>query len=155
MSPWARGRDEVAGYISQGEIDVVVSSSGLAARLLSDGERAVESARLIADVDPGGALTLAYDAARKAATSLLAAQGLRPTVKGGHRVVQDVAAAQFDGPFRAFGRVRRMRHDQQYPEQDSAPTTPDDAIEVADFAKQCIEASCELLDTGEITPWRA
>jgi hypothetical protein len=154
VSAWARGRAEVGGFLDQGELDVVAASDELAGRLLDDGERAVASARLILDSDPGGSLTLAYDAARKAATSLLTAQGLRPTIKGGHRVVQDAVAAQFNGPFMTFGRIRRKRHEHQYPSRGSAPATGEDAMEVIDFAARCIDASRELLGSGRIGPWR-
>jgi len=153
VNPWKRGQGEIAGYLDQGELDAVDASGELAARLIEDGERSIASARLILDTDPGGALTLAYDAARKAATSLLTAQGLRPTTKGGHRVVQDAVAAQFNGPFSAFGRFRRKRHEVQYPNRGSAPATRDDAIEVIDFAVLCVDASQQLLESGKISPW--
>jgi HEPN domain-containing protein len=154
MSPWERGRGEIEGHLGQAELDVVAASADLARRLLDDSERAAESARSLLDADPGSALTLAYDAARKAATSLLAAQGLRPTARGGHRVVQDAVGAQFDGPFERFGRMRRKRHAQQYPDADAAPATREDAEEMIAFAASCLDASRVLLESGQVGAWR-
>ena len=62
----------------------------------------------------------AYDALRKSAASLLEAQGLRATSRGGHLAVQEVVTAQFGataGVFRSFGRIRRARNSFEYPEQ--------------------------------------
>lgn len=49
------------------------------------------------DTDPEATCSLAYDAARKSATALLAYQELRPTTAGGHIAVVDVMRAQFPG----------------------------------------------------------
>ncbi|MGB6058652.1 MAG: hypothetical protein WBF71_10340, partial [Microthrixaceae bacterium] len=63
--------------------------------LLDRARRHVLSAITTAKTDPDGALSLAYDAARKAATALLAHQGLRPTSTGGHLVVVTAMRQQF------------------------------------------------------------
>jgi hypothetical protein len=57
----------------------VVAAGETAEALLAAAARHVESARLTAGRDLEGAYSLAYDAARKSATALLAYQGLRPT----------------------------------------------------------------------------
>ena len=46
------------------------------------------------------AYQLAYDALRKSAASLLEAQGLRATSRGGHVAVQDGVIAQFGSSIR-------------------------------------------------------
>ncbi len=82
MSPWARGAEEVRTLLERGELQRVVPSEQLAERLYDEGRASIESAQMILPTNPGGALQLAYESARKAATALLAAQGLRPTTRG-------------------------------------------------------------------------
>jgi hypothetical protein len=64
---------------------------------LASARRHVESARLTAAGNPEAVYSLGYDAARKAATALLANQGLRPTSVGGHLAVVEAMRAQFPG----------------------------------------------------------
>ena len=77
---------------------------------------------------------LADDAARKAATALVAQQGL-PTKGAGHHVtVEQVVRAQFGGPFDRFGALRRRRSEIEYPQRpgdDVAQPEADDAIAAA------------------------
>jgi hypothetical protein len=72
--------------------------------------------------DLPGAYQLAYDALRKSAASLLEAQGLRSTSRGGHSAVQDAVIAQFGTSIRAlrsFSRLRRARNSFEYPSTDA------------------------------------
>ncbi|HOA03641.1 MAG TPA: hypothetical protein PKI27_15130, partial [Dermatophilaceae bacterium] len=100
--------------VAGGELERVTPDAALAARLLADGTRHIESARSAERLsDLTGAYQLAYDALRKAAAALLAVQGLRATSRGGHIAIQDAVQAQFGGPgspFRSFGRIRRNRN---------------------------------------------
>lgn len=153
MSAWKRGADEIRELLKQGDLDRVVASDDLANRLVREAETNLASAVTIQGADPGGAIQLAYDAARKAATSLLAAQGLRPTTAGGHVAVQRAVNAQFVGTFGGFGRMRRRRHEQEYPSAESPTATREDADEVIDFARQAIEAVTRTLASGRLKPW--
>jgi hypothetical protein len=56
--------------------------------------RHVASARACAGTDPEGSYALAYDAVRKAASSLLAHQALRATSGGGHIALVEAMQAQ-------------------------------------------------------------
>jgi hypothetical protein len=76
---------------------------------------------------PTGALQNGYDAARKAAIALLAAQGLRGPTDGGHRTLRHSAAAQFDGTFDRLGRRRRRRDAAEYPNVDTPEVSDADA----------------------------
>jgi hypothetical protein len=72
------------------------------------------------DANPVGAFSLAYDAACKALTAILANQGLRPRGStGGHTVLLDVVLAQLDPPLgndlREFDWMRHLRNDSAYP----------------------------------------
>jgi len=71
-----------------------------------------------------------YDAGRKALWAILANQGLRPTTQGGHLAVYHAVKAQLDPPMgqqlRPFDRMRRQRHDAEYPQIDTPELHPDD-----------------------------
>ncbi len=154
MSPWKKGVDEVRALLESGDLDQVVPSDEHAKWLLSEAARHVESASKIADEDPSGSIGLAYDGLRKSATALLATQGLRPTTKGGHVAVQTAVQAQFDPGFAGFGRMRRQRNAQEYPDLHSVPALPADAHEALTEARASVEHARKLLATGSITPWR-
>ena len=99
---------------------------------------------------------MAYDAARKACSALLAIQGLRATSRGGHIAVRDVVRAQFGhGPqgrvLREFDAMRRRRKDAEYP-QDAGDAI--DAAEVRDAvpkAQAIVDYAASLLP--KLEPW--
>ena len=101
---WVEGRSAVQRLIREGKLEQVERSSEVADRLLRDAHAHVRLASIGVDDDPVGALQLSYDAARKASAALLAVQGLRATVRGGHVAVIDVVRAQFSdhGQLAAF-----------------------------------------------------
>ena len=101
MPRWRKGEEQVVSLIEQRHLQQVAADSQTAAALLASAGRHVESARRAVDTDPEAAYALAYDAARKSATALLAHQGLRPTTSGGHIAVVDAIRAQFPGRPRA------------------------------------------------------
>ena len=91
---WGPGRERIADLITSTELESVTADEGLAARLLLDSARHLETARSAVDLgDLTGAYQLAYDALRKAAAALLAVQGLRSTSRGGHIAIQDAVQA--------------------------------------------------------------
>lgn len=153
MSAWKRGAATIRALLTQGDIEQVAASVELANRLLRDAETNLASAELVRHQDPGGAVQLGYDAARKAATSLLAAQGLRATSAGGHVAVQRAVVAQFGDSFQPFARMRRRRHAQEYPNIDSPPPTEGDALEMIAFAHSAIEAARQILETRRLATW--
>ena len=106
---WEPGRERVRELIDAGEVNRVTPDLTIARRMLEDAGRhlATASAAKVAG-DLSGAYQLAYDALRKSAASLLEAQGLRATSRGGHLAVQEVITAQFGATvrvFRSFGRI--------------------------------------------------
>jgi hypothetical protein len=147
------GNVEIRNLLTVGDLDPVAPSVELANRLLSEAQANLASAETVRAKDSGGALQLAYDSARKAATSLLAAQGLRATTAGGHVAVQRAVRAQFGSPFDRFGRMRRRRHQQEYPTLDSPTATESDAAEMLDFARDAIDAARVILASGKLRPW--
>jgi hypothetical protein len=152
---WRRGEETIRRLIDAGELDRVPPSDEVVERLLADASRHVALAERGVDVDPAGSLQLAYDGARKAASSLLAAQGLRSTTTGGHLAVIEAAREQFNGPggvpvFGRIDRLRRRRHDSEYPDADSPGVTEDDATDAIEIARDMIDGARKLLDTGRI-----
>jgi HEPN domain-containing protein len=106
----------------------------------------LETARSAADRDPDSAFVLAYDAARSAATALLAQQGLRPTTKGGHYAVEQAVRAQFGPGFRQFGALRRRRNELEYPERPDDYATVDEAKESIESAESIVTAAKGVIE---------
>jgi hypothetical protein len=93
---------------------------------------------------------------RKSAASLLEAQGLRATSRGGHLAVQEVVTAQFGTTvriFRSFGRVRRARNSFEYPSSNSPGPTSDDIDDAIAVATQAREAATTIIDQNVLTRW--
>jgi hypothetical protein len=111
---WAPGRERVTELVNAGEVDRITPDLAIARRMLEDAGRHLATASAAKQAgDLSGAYQLAYDALRKSATSLLEAQGLRATSRGGHLAVQEVVTAQFGSTVRAlrsYGRIRRARN---------------------------------------------
>lgn len=145
MSQWAPGADRVQNLISQGDLQKVQGADANGQPLLDKADRTLASARVLRETDPDSSYTLAYDAARFACTALLAQQGLRPTTKGGHYVVEQAVRAQFQTHFQTFGSLRRRRNELEYPTARDGDTTPDEAEEACATSTAIIEAAGKLL----------
>src|ERR1700733_12915173 len=111
---WETGSGPIQELIDAGELGQVPPDSELARRMLADARRHLATATAAQSTgDLSGAYQLAYDALRKSAASLLEAQGIRSTSRGGHVAVQDAVIAQFGTSIRAlrsFSRLRRARN---------------------------------------------
>jgi hypothetical protein len=154
---WEPGRERVRELIDAGEVDQVTPDLAIARRMLEDAGRHLATAsQAKVTGDPSGAYQLAYDALRKSAASLLEAQGLRATSRGGHLAVQEVIIAQFGatvGAFRSFGRVRRARNSFEYPSSNSPGPTGDDVDDAITVATRAHHAATTILDQNVLTPW--
>lgn len=152
---WEQGRDAIERMISDGELQRVPASREQADRLLSQARRHADSAGKVCDEDPAGGYVLAYDAARKALTAILANQGLRPTTRGGHIAVFEAVRAQLDPPMgkviRPFNRMRTRRHDAEYPPTDAPEITAGDVREEQKITRGLIDLAARLLD--EMSPF--
>jgi hypothetical protein len=82
MPRWRKGEDTINALLERGHLQHVTADTETAQALVVTSERHVQSATGLTDSDPEAAFTLAYDAARKAATALLAhkASGQPPPV---------------------------------------------------------------------------
>lgn len=147
---WLKGEAEVERALAARDVERVPANRDHAAELLAQAGRHLDGVRAIAQLDPIGAYQLAYDAARKALTSVLAVQGLRPTSQGGHVIVGDLARAQFDPPLgqvvRPFGRLRRRRHQSEYPDESTDPVDADEVADALVEVQAMVELADEMLD---------
>ena len=154
---WSPGVDRVRALLDASELERVESSTDVANRLVLDAKQHVASAEAIAATgDMSGAYSLAYDALRKSAASLLAAQGLRATSRGGHIAVQDAVIAQFGDTvrcFRAFSRLRRNRNRFEYPGDAASELAADDVEDALRVAREAVDGAGTILREDVLSPW--
>lgn len=152
---WNQGRDTIDRMLGDSELQRVPASREHANRLILQARKHLISANEICADDPAGGYTLVYDAARKALTAVLENQGLRPTTHGGHLAVYEATRAQLEPPMgqvlRPFDRIRRQRHDVEYPPTDAPQIDADDVREDAAKAIAIVDLSERLLD--EMSPF--
>jgi hypothetical protein len=139
---WARGRVGVDVLLADGRLEQVSGVAADGTGMLRSAAGLLESARRESGRNPEAAYVLAYDAARKASTALVAQQGLRTKSSGHHVTVEAVVRAQFGGPFDAFGLLRRRRAELEYPQR------PGDDIEQPE-AEDAITAAGRIVDAAQ------
>jgi hypothetical protein len=154
---WETGSGRIQELVSAGELGQVPPDAGLARRMLSDARRHLATAVAAESTgDLPGAYQLAYDALRKSAASLLEAQGLRATSRGGHIAVQDAVIAQFGSSIRAlrsFSRLRRARNSFEYPSMETPGPSGDDVKDAVRVAREVNDAAGKILESGILSPW--
>lgn len=153
MPRWNKGSDVIEHLLDARQLQRVPADPLTAAALIASARRHVGSASKSAIDDPEGAFSLAYDAARKAATALLAHQGLRPTTAGGHIVVVEAVNAQFPAVpgLKSIDRLRRRRNQAEYPAPASYdPVTTEEANDAVTVAGECIETAARLIDAPQL-----
>lgn len=147
---WNQGRDTIERLIADGHLQRVPPSRQQADRLLTQARGHLSSADAICGHDPAGGYAMNYDAARKALTSVLENQGLRPTSRGGHLAVYEAVRAQLSPPLgdvlTPFDRMRRQRHDAEYPPADSPELTEADVREDIPKATAIVQLAGQVLD---------
>jgi hypothetical protein len=152
---WEQGRTDVDRMLANAELQRVPASREHADSLIAQARIHLSSAAAICDQDPPGAYALVYDAARKALTAVLENQGLRPTTRGGHLAAYEAVRAQLAPPLgkilRPFDRMRRQRHDSEYPPASAPALTGDDVREDVPKATEIISLSERVLD--EMSPY--
>jgi hypothetical protein len=147
MTRWNKGGEVIERLLDARHLEHVPADADTVTALIASARRHVASAVATAADDPEGALALAYDAARKTATALLAHQGLRPTSAGGHIVVVEAMNAQFPGVagLKSIDRLRRRRNQAEYPDpQHYDPITADEVDDAIDAARACLTAAEKL-----------
>ncbi|HEX6469175.1 MAG TPA: hypothetical protein VF069_08775 [Streptosporangiaceae bacterium] len=142
MPRWSKGEAVIERLISSGELQTVRGPAADGKPWLVKARRTHATATGVATSDPDSAYVLAYDAARMACTALLAQQGLRPTTRGGHLVVDEAARAQFGESFRHFRVLRIRRNELEY------PAYPGEVTEIAEAAAALTESE-EIISAAE------
>ena len=154
---WETGSERIQDLINGGELSQVPPDAELARRMLTDAGRHLATAAAAESTgDLPGAYQLAYDALRKSAASLLEAQGLRATSRGGHIAVQDAVTAQFGSTIRAlrsFSRIRRARNSFEYPSTETPGPSEDDVKDAIRVAHEVNHAAGKILESGILSPW--
>lgn len=150
MIRWEQGRAEVDDLLTNRRLERATANPEHARRILTQARRHVSSASALRESDLELAFSAAYDAARKALTALLAAQGLRPTSAGGHVAVYQSALAQFHSPMgrtiKPFDWMRRTRNDTEYPSADTPTIEAEDLDEAVLAATAILELSERLIE---------
>lgn len=157
MARWNKGSEVIQRLLDDRHLEEVPADSDTVDRLIATARRHITSATSTAGSDPEGALALAYDAARKAATALLAHQGLRPTSAGGHIAVVDVVNAQFPGVdgLKSMDRLRRRRNQAEYPDPRSYdPVTTAEVRDAIAAAEASVGAAAKLLSAPQLGLFR-
>jgi hypothetical protein len=154
---WETGSGRIGELINGGELGQVPADTELARRMLADAGRHLATAAAAETTgDLSGAFQLAYDALRKSAASLLEAQGLRATSRGGHIAVQDAVLAQFGSSIRAlrsFSRLRRARNSFEYPSTETPGPSEDDVKDAIRVAREVNAAAVRILESEVLSPW--
>lgn len=157
MPRWNKGSEVIERQLEDRHLEEVPADADTVERLVDTARRHIASATANAASDPEGALALAYDAARKTATALLAHQGLRPTSAGGHIAVVEAINAQFpnvDG-LKSIDRLRRRRNQAEYPDpRDYDPVTKDEVDDAIAAASACVDAAEKLLPAPQLGLFR-
>lgn len=147
---WNQGREAIDGLIAEGFIQRVAPSREHADLLIVQAHAHLSSAQKICADDPAGGYAMTYDAARKALTAVLENQGLRPTTRGGHLAVYQAVRAQLSPPLgevlAPFDRMRRQRHDVEYPPVDAPALTETDVREDLPKATAIVQMAGQVLD---------
>ena len=147
---WNQGRPEIERMLGAGQLQRVQPNRDQSDRLIKQAREHLASAESICGRDPSGGYAMAYDAARKALTSILENQGLRPTTRGGHLAAYEAIRCQLDPPLgaqlRPFDRMRRQRHDAEYPPSDAPELTADDVREDIPKASAIVDLAEQVLD---------
>jgi hypothetical protein len=135
--------EQLEELVARGVLRRVQPDLEASGRDLEAARRHLETANAIAETDEIGALAIAYEAARKAITAHLRANGLRAVGgEGAHARVGEYALAAFDDAslaehLRAFDRVRRLRNRSQY---DAVPVEGADVTYALEHASAIVAA---------------
>jgi len=153
MTRWKQGEAEIEHMLDDGQLDRVPADDRAVTMLVGAAARHVASATSLVDSDPEAAYSLAYDAGRKAATAVLAHQGLRPTARGGHLAVVRAMREQFPNApgLTSLDMLRRRRNQAEYPDPKGYDALTSDEVEEAIAVARDVLGSTErLLDLPEV-----
>lgn len=143
---WERGKATVEQLEAEGRLERITGAAADGTPWITSATALLESARRESDSNPEAAFVLAYDAARKACTALLAQQGLRTRAIGHHVTVEHLVRAQFGGPFDSFSALRRRRSEIEYPQR------PGDDIDPSEVPVAIAQAGAIVTAARQLAP---
>lgn len=144
MNRWTQNAAVIDRLLQNGELQHVRGPAANGEPWVTKAHRTHATATEIATMDHDSAYVLAYDAARLACTALLA-QGLRPTTRGGHLVVDEAVRAQFGDTFRPYRALRMRRNELEYPAMPEDAATVDEVNDALSGSQRIIVAVEKLL----------
>ena len=157
-----QGRSTIAYLIEAGRLErvAVEGRQQAGAWVLGQAERRLGAAITVLEIDDiAGAFSLAYDAYRLEAESLLLRQCLRPmSGEGSHIAVEDAVSSQFADSIPQFAkptfeRFRRNRHAARYYDADTPPLTGEDARWAISLAEAALEGSRRVGEEDALEPF--
>ena len=153
MPRWNKGSEVIERLLDARQLQRVPTDAATVEGPIESARRHVATGRTATTKDPEGAFALAYAAARKAASALLAHQGLRATTAGGHIVIVEAMNAQFPGVagLKSIDRLRRRRNQAEYPDPSNYdPVTSAESEDALIVAGACIEAAKRLVEAPQL-----
>jgi hypothetical protein len=153
MPRWNKGSEVIERLLEARQLQRVPADAATVEGLIESARRHVATGRTATTNDPEGSFVLAYDAARKAASALLAHQGLRATTTGGHIVIVEAMNAQFPGVagLKSIDRLRRRRNQAEYPDPANYdPVTTEESEDALIVATDCVEAASRLIAAPQL-----
>lgn len=150
---WTTGHATITELLAVGHLARISGDAANGDYLLGQGRQRLASAHTIADSDPVGAFELAYDAVRQAAAALLAQQGLRAKLEGGHAGTSQAVRAQFGKELDFMDTMRRIRNLLEYPRHpEDMFIAGGDLAAALEYADRIMSATEQLLPT--LTIWQ-
>lgn len=149
MSP-AR-RDSVSDLVAPRRIEKVATNPRACVEWINDARRHLASAGVLAEADPRLAYAAVHDAARKAITAHMNANGLRPkSGEGSHRAVvayarERMAPAVDEETLEMVDMLRENRRIAEYGEEPSARIGPAEVRAAIGVAREIVDAAAAAL----------
>lgn len=135
--------------LKSGHLQTVSGAAADGHHQLTSARQLLESSHREQGVNPEASFILAYDAARKACSSLLAHQGLRTKSNGHHVTTERVVRLQFGGVFHRFPSLRRRRSEIEYPRFSGEDVQAEESARALQLAREIVSAAERLI--GELT----
>lgn len=148
MSPptTPRGSGPINEMLNRKQLELVTPDSRLAQMQLDQARESLELASEQVAHRPEIALTVAYDASRKAVVAMLEAQGLRAKLPNAHLNVQNALSAQWSEALAdEFGVVRKARNRIEYPDSSTDRATTRSAKRAVALAQELVNLASEQM----------
>jgi len=147
--------DRVADLVARRRIEKVAPNPRACAEWINDARRHVASAATLADTDPRLAYAAVHDAARKAITAHMNANGLRPASgEGSHRAVIAYARERMtslvdEETLDMVDQLREGRRVAEYGEEPSIRIGPKEVAAAITISATVVEAVAATLTTQQ------